>query len=188
MPRTHTFPILCCWTNGQWTEENYDFPELPDGKEPTKDQVLAKIEERLGENSPYQLADFILTPAIDDEFADEDFWYPHGEKYPLAPTARGLYLKLWNGRRDYVPCDELGDCGFDGPVIGPVYNVQTTYGAEIKMEAEPGFSISHFFPPDHEPRLRGETMHILFIDGDGYIEHDGCCYGDWSIYYHNGES
>lgn len=182
MPRTHTFPIICNWTDGTWTQENYDFPEIPDGKKPRYERIMARIHERLGENSPYQLVNFILTPAIDDRYNDEDLTYPHGDKYPIAPTVPGLYLQLWNGRRDYVNPNALEDCGFDGPCIGPLGCVSLTYGHHIKLQPTKNHSITHFWSTPNQSELQD-----MIINNDGYIEHEGCCYGDWTVYYHNGE-
>lgn len=182
MPRTHTFPIICNWTDGTWTQENYDFPEIPDGKEPSRHQVIAKIQNRLTNTSPYQLSDFILTPAIDDLFNEEDTTYPHGDKYPMAPTVPGLYLRMWNGNRDYVPGDYVDDWGFDGPHIGPLKYVQVTYGVTVRFEPADGCDITHFLPEPDKTDEQGLSINSL-----GYLCHDECCYGDWSIYYHAGE-
>ena len=119
---------------------------------------------------------------------DEDFSYPHGEKYPLNAVAPGLYIKLWNGRREHVAVGAFEDCGFDGPVVGPLEYVGVTYAAEIKFEPADGYSISRFFPEGHGPDIRGGSLYTLRIDKDGYVEHDDCCYGDWTIFCHNGGS
>lgn len=67
--------------------------------------------------------------------------------------------------------------------IGPLKYVQITYGVTVRFEPADGCDITHFLP---EPSKTDEQN--LSINSLGYLCHDGCCYGDWSIYYHNGEA
>ncbi|GEM_PF-912660 len=55
----------------------------------------------------------------------------------FAPVqeATGLYLHLYHGRKD--PDEDLEDWGSDGPVIGPLAYVHTTYMCDIKFAAAP---------------------------------------------------
>ena len=41
------------------------------------------------------------------------------------------YMKLFHGRN--TPDEDLDDWGADGPIIGPLQWVHTTYGATIRL-------------------------------------------------------
>ncbi len=116
--------------------------------------------------------------------------YPHGNKYPrlddngdLPPgKPAGLYLRLFNGHTiNSDPETWPDDWGFEGPLIGPLFYVQTTYNSELKCEPAPGFTLARQFPPENR---EDDELYVLGIDKDGYLNHDGCGYGDWIAFYH----
>lgn len=71
-----------------------------------------------------------------------------------------VYLRLWHGR---VPKDqELDGWGTDGPVLGPLDWVHTTYAHEVKLGQD------------------GDSVCTLGVDED-LLYYDGVWYGDWSV-------
>lgn len=78
----------------------------------------------------------------------------------------GVYLGLFHGRNSVE--EELNDWGFDGPVIGPLKYVHTTYANRVR-----------FCPI-------GEYDSIIVQVIDGMIELDGKFYGDWTVFFHEG--
>lgn len=70
-----------------------------------------------------------------------------------------VYLKLFHGRDTLT--EELEDWGYDGPVIGPVPYVHTTYASDVKFHLD---GLDHMLP-------------II----EGLVKHEGKFYGDFSI-------
>ena len=68
-----------------------------------------------------------------------------------------LYIKLFHGRKTKE--EDMDDWGFDGPVIGPLPYVHTTYASCIHI---------------------GDTTDDIEIE-DGLVKYDGAYYGDWSV-------
>jgi len=103
-----------------------------------------------------------------------------------ANAAKALYLHLYHGRAD--PAENLEDWGSDGPVIGPLAFVHTTYMCDVKFAATPEV-MDRFFPAVMaEWRERGfSNVHGPLCDwqftivGD-LIEYEGVFYGDWSLF------
>lgn len=91
--------------------------------------------------------------------------------YPIynSPEAHalptGMYLGFFHGR-DTKEAD-MADWGFDGPVLGPLEFVHTTYAADIKV-----------------CRKGQSDADITLTVDDGVIEFEGKFYGDWTVYYH----
>jgi hypothetical protein len=105
---------------------------------------------------------------------------------PAPEHSRSLYLHLYHGRAD--PADNLEDWGSDGPVIGPLAFVHTTYMCDVKFAAAPDV-MDRFFPAVMaEWRERGfSNVHGPLCDWhftivDDLIEYDGVFYGDWSVF------
>ncbi len=89
-----------------------------------------------------------------------------------APHKGGLYLELTHGR--HAPDEELNGWGFDGPLIGPLDWVHTTYGTDLKIQFESASDEAYFFQEPDYPHPRELTIHEgLLIYGAGF-------YGDWS--------
>lgn len=86
----------------------------------------------------------------------------------------GMYLRLFHGREN--PGADMYDWGFDGPILGPLNFVHTTYGDNIKVE----------FASGANRRGLEENLHFdLFED---MIEFEGNYYGDWSVFCFNGQA
>ncbi len=77
----------------------------------------------------------------------------------------GAYLALFHGRID--PKQDMRDWGFDGPIIGPLKWVQTTYAGEMKVCLE-----------------TDEDFSILVPIVEGCASFEGKYYGDWMVYQH----
>ncbi|HET6525036.1 hypothetical protein [Sphingopyxis sp.] len=110
--------------------------------------------------------------------------------YPDAtspvPEAPGLYLHLYHGRKD--PHENLEDWGSEGPVIGPLAYLHTTYMCDVKFAAAPDVMECFFPAVMTEWRARGlsnvagplcDWRLTVFND---YIEYDGIYYGDWTVF------
>lgn len=72
-----------------------------------------------------------------------------------------VYLELFHGRRS--PTEELDDWGSQGPILGPLAYVHTTYATDVKIETCNGV--------DGVFRIEND---VLF--------YDGMYYGDWSVF------
>lgn len=81
---------------------------------------------------------------------------------PEQSLKPGLYLGLMHGRRHRT--ETLDGWGSNGPIIGPLQYVHTTYGQEIHLADEEGNEL-----PD------------LAISA-GMVEFDGWFYGDWTVF------
>ena len=76
-----------------------------------------------------------------------------------------VYLELFHGRK--TPGEQLDDWGTQGPILGPLAFVHTTYAQDIKIQTADG----------HAGVLRvvGEEMPDV-------LYYDGVYYGDWSVF------
>lgn len=95
--------------------------------------------------------------------------------YGTAPDRPGLYLALFHGRdsRD----EHMKDWGFNGPVIGPLEWVHTTYASQMRLMFSCVDDEKRYFSKANSP-----DAHDFFIDGD-MIAYGGKFYGDWSVFY-----
>jgi len=76
-----------------------------------------------------------------------------------------VYLELFHGRKTVT--EQLDDWGTEGPILGPLKFVHTTYASDIKLETADG--------SDGVLRLVGEeTPDLLYY---GHVH-----YGDWSVF------
>ncbi len=94
-------------------------------------------------------------------------------EYGTKPKKPGLYLGLFHGRE--TPMEKMDGWGFNGPAIGPLCWVHTTYAADIKIEFENAEDAELYFGPMGSPSS-------LTIDGDMLVFR-GLYYGDWTVYY-----
>jgi hypothetical protein len=69
---------------------------------------------------------------------------------PLTDLPPGMYVALFHGRDD--PDTDMDDWGFDGPVIGPLEYVHTTYAADVKLRFIGGQTAARHFPIPGSPR------------------------------------
>ena len=85
-------------------------------------------------------------------------------KTPVDQLAPGLYLGLFHGRKD--PNQDLKYWGENGPILGPLAYVHSTYASWIKT-ASPG---------NHNDY---EMIEIV----DDMVSFGGKFYGDWSVFH-----
>ena len=103
-----------------------------------------------------------------------------------VPEAPGLYLHLYHGRKD--PDENLEDWGSEGPVIGPLAYVHTTYMCDVKFAAAPDV-MDRFFPAVMAEwcarglsNVAGPLCDWRLTIFDDYVEYDGIYYGDWTVF------
>lgn len=92
--------------------------------------------------------------------------------YGTKPDRPGLYLGLFHGRHD--PNDQMTDWGFNGPLIGPLSFVHTTYTNNIKLGFESNADAKRYFPTQIE--------HVLTVSDD-MVLFNSKFYGDWTVFY-----
>ncbi len=92
--------------------------------------------------------------------------------YGSEPNEPGLYLGLFRGRKD--PDDQMIEWGFNGPLIGPLSYVHTTYTNHIKLAFCSEVDEKRYFP--------AQDMPMLEINGD-MVHYQDCYYGDWTMFY-----
>ena len=95
-----------------------------------------------------------------------------------TPDTPGLYLGLMHGR--HTPDEHLDDWGFNGPIIGPLEFVHTTYATHVRFQ---------FADEAAERRYRRLTGDALSSD-TLTIMHDmlvfaGKYFGDWCVFHHS---
>lgn len=92
-------------------------------------------------------------------------------------TPASVYLHLFHGRNKST--DNTGDdWGFQGPSIGPLDYVHTTYATHINFECSPEV-MEKFFG------VRDSFVALEIING--CVEYDGKFYGDWTVSTEEGE-
>ena len=92
----------------------------------------------------------------------------YGEK----PAKPGMYLGLFHGREN--PRQKMDDWGFNGPMIGPLRWVHTTYTKNIRIEFESVSDAAHILDVH-------SVEHFLELNGD-LLVFAGKYYGDWTVY------
>ncbi|AYO75474.1 MULTISPECIES: hypothetical protein [Sphingomonadaceae] len=88
-----------------------------------------------------------------------------------------VYLYLFHGR-DNADRD-MQAWGSEGPAIGPLSYVHTTYGSDVKICA-PRDVLEKFFPDTDIHFHDGFGQHAIQIEGD-CLPYGGKFYGDWSV-------
>ena len=88
-----------------------------------------------------------------------------------------VYLYLFHGRA--TPDEDVEDWGCEGPAIGPLDYVHTTYGSEVKIRGAKAV-LEKFFPNSEIHFHDGYGEHAIQLAGD-CLPYDGKFYGDWSI-------
>jgi len=102
-----------------------------------------------------------------------------------TPAKPGLYLVLFHGREH--PAELLGDWGANGPMIGPLEYVHTTYATEVKFEFESTEDHDRYFKREvASSTLNGVPLSYrieadLAVIGD-LLKYGGMYYGDWSVF------
>jgi hypothetical protein len=90
----------------------------------------------------------------------------------------GIYLGLFHGYINDDDREEGGDWGIDGPVIGPLEYVHTTYAAHIKLWFHDSERAKLYF--DKERYCDVE----LYVGMDNCLSFGGVEFGDWTVFYH----
>ena len=93
-------------------------------------------------------------------------------KYGEKPDRPGLYLGLFHGRD--TPDEEMNEWGFEGPMIGPLRWVHTTYAFTIRIEfVHQSDALRYFSSAEVEQDLTFSGDMLAF--GDQF-------FGDWTVY------
>jgi hypothetical protein len=87
---------------------------------------------------------------------------------------RGLYLALFHGFRNEKERGEADDWGANGPLIGPLKYVHTTYACRIHIEFEKEQDAEKYGFNDNDPDL--------CIGKDGCVGFKSMRYGDWTVF------
>lgn len=99
-----------------------------------------------------------------------------------------VYLHLFHGRNTVD--EEMDDWGFNGPTIGPLDYVHTTYATDVKFEL-PYDLARQFFPAEaarHAAWCKNlkrpvdeSNIDIALPIVEGLLVYEGKYYGDWSV-------
>ena len=81
-----------------------------------------------------------------------------------------LYLHLFHGRRSLD--EDWSDWGVDGPWIGPLTSVQTTYAHTIKLT---------FVHPQDAVQFDLDPVQPWLTVHDMMLQHGGVYYGEWTV-------
>lgn len=92
--------------------------------------------------------------------------------YGTKPERPGLYLGLFHGRLN--PNEKMVEWGFNGPLIGPLIFVHTTYTSNIKLGFETDNDAKRYFPIQTDTMLTVSDDMVLF---------NNKFYGDWTVFY-----
>lgn len=106
----------------------------------------------------------------------EDERYPIYCREDLNNLQNGLYLAMFHGFKDEEEREQLDDRGSNGPVIGPLKYVHTTYATHVKVQFLNAGDADKYGLPE-------ETLDEISINKEGCIEFDGMQYGDWTVFY-----
>lgn len=99
---------------------------------------------------------------------------------PKLPA--GIYLGLFHGRDERD--QDMADWGYEGPMIGPLTYVHTTYASFIHLCFADASRVPLYFPAaDGAANCAAEET--LQIVGD-LLAYDGRFFGDWTVFYHAG--
>lgn len=107
----------------------------------------------------------------------------YGDEIAQAKLKPGLYLGLFHGRK--AVDEDLDDWGFDGPMIGPVKYVQTTYAAEVKIEFENREDMRKYFPAvieDWEKHGYANSPEWQLPIQEDLLVYEGEFFGDWMVF------
>jgi hypothetical protein len=88
-----------------------------------------------------------------------------------------VYLYLFHGRASID--QDMTDWGAEGPKIGPLSYVHTTYGSDVKIRGSREV-LERFFPKAAVHFHNGFGEHSIQLEGD-CLPHEGKLYGDWTV-------
>ena len=84
----------------------------------------------------------------------------------------GLYLGLFHGFRNEDARQKADDWGANGPLIGPLKYVHTTYACHVKFE----------FVNEKDMKKYGLSRDELIINKDSCLVFKSMQYGDWTVF------
>jgi hypothetical protein len=101
------------------------------------------------------------------------------KKYPiiyggdLKGIKPGLYLGLFHGYKNEKEREKADGWGANGPMIGPLRYIHTTYGYDLKIQ----------FNDEEDSKKYGlkEQDHIL-VNSNDCIKFENMEYGDWTVF------
>lgn len=76
-----------------------------------------------------------------------------------------VYLELFHGRSSQT--EQLDDWGTQGPILGPLKYVHTTYASDIKVETADG---------------QAGVLSVVGEQAPDLLYYDNLYYGDWSVF------
>ena len=103
----------------------------------------------------------------------------------------GLYLSLFHGFASEEDREVVDDWGGNGPMIGPLRFVHTTYGSCVKFEFLAVERANLYFPENRHGVVFDPKRYVdvhyglaeeLEVNKNGTIEYDGFEYGDWTVH------
>ena len=102
--------------------------------------------------------------------------YTYENDYAKLPN--GMYIGLFHGTEGDKKRPKTEDWGFEGPVIGPLVYVHSTYGSDVK------FKFRYFEDTNKAHQTCGfddyeESVNLV----DGCFPCLGNLYGDWTVFY-----
>lgn len=83
-----------------------------------------------------------------------------------------VYIELYHGRKD--PNQDMDDWGTEGPILGPLNCVVTTYLHTIRL--------LRFCDENGEDLPPKEHVELFLAVYDDMIYYDGVFYGDWAVF------
>jgi hypothetical protein len=100
-------------------------------------------------------------------------------RYPIygkpGKAKPGLYLGLFHGFTSEKKRQEADDWGSNGPMIGPLEFVHTTYASHIKFK---------FVNADDATKYGLENLNHLIVNNEDCIVFGRKQYGDWTVFNH----
>lgn len=110
-------------------------------------------------------------------------------KYPIYTEAKnlksGLYLGLFHGAKTLKERKALGDAGnwgSNGPAIGPLEYVHTTYAQTVKFRFTDEADWKQYgLEQENHITIPGKDIPRQNIEADCF-RFDGVNYGDWTVF------
>jgi hypothetical protein len=99
----------------------------------------------------------------------------YGNKEHMKTLPEGLYLGLYHGFKDIDARNEADEWGEDGPMIGPLKYVHTTYACDVKFE---------FTEDRWTDFTKLNKNDYLTVSPEDCLLYGGMEYGDWTVFYH----
>lgn len=85
----------------------------------------------------------------------------------------GLYIGLFHGFRNEKEREKADDWGANGPMIGPLRYVHTTYGHDIKLQ---------FRDEKDSKKYALKDQDHIWVNKNDCVFFDNMEYGDWTVF------